>query len=95
MYGPQGTHHPNESVFVAIEAPSTLTIHHVSKPRYRLTVTLAPHADGTKITWNQEFEDPVVAARIRHIVEPANEQNLDRLQGLLAEGREAVPFRNG
>lgn len=26
-----------------------------------------------------ESEDSVVAARIRHIVEPANEQNLDRL----------------
>jgi hypothetical protein len=33
------------------------------------------------------FEDPAVAARIRHIVEPANEQNLDRLQSVLAEER--------
>ena len=33
----------------------------------------------------QEFEDSAVAARIRHIVEPANEQNLDRLLSVLAE----------
>jgi hypothetical protein len=26
-----------------------------------------------------------VAARIRHIVEPANEQNLDRLQSVLSD----------
>jgi len=32
----------------------------------------------------QEFEDSAVAARIRHIVEPANEQNLDRLLSALA-----------
>jgi hypothetical protein len=34
----------------------------------------------------REFEDSAVAARIRHIVEPANEQNLDRLLSVLAGG---------
>jgi uncharacterized protein YndB with AHSA1/START domain len=82
MHGPNGSHHPNESIFVRIDAPSTLVIHHVSGPRYVLTVTLAAHEGGTLVTWDQEFEDPAVAARIRHIVEPANEQNLDRLQAL-------------
>ena len=99
MHGPDGTHHPNESVFVEIPvrlkpatrdsvrtentAVSTLVIHHVSPPRYMLTITLAPNHRGTTITWVQEFEDPAVAARIRHIVEPANEQNLDRLLSVL------------
>jgi hypothetical protein len=32
----------------------------------------------------QEFESDEVAARLRRLVEPANEQNLDRLQSLLA-----------
>ena len=35
------------------------------------------------ILWAQEFEDNAVAGRIRHIVEPANEQNLNRLEALL------------
>ena len=87
MHGPEGTKHPNESVFREVQAPSRLVIHHVSKPRYVLTITLAAHEAGTAITWVQEFEDATVAARIRHIVEPANEQNLDRLQSLLAETR--------
>lgn len=86
MHGPNGSHHPNESVFVELHAPSRLVIHHVSKPRYVLTVTMASHDAGTAITWNQEFEDAAVAARIKHIVEPANEQNLDRLLSVLTRG---------
>lgn len=87
MQGPEGSNHPNESVFLELQVPSKLVIHHVSPPRYVLTVTLAEHETGTAITWNQEFEDAAVAARIRHIVEPANEQNLDRLLSVLVAGR--------
>jgi uncharacterized protein YndB with AHSA1/START domain len=84
MHGPDGSHHPNESVFLKLDAPSTLVIQHVSRPHYVLTVTLAAHEGGTAIRWAQEFENSVVAARLRHIVEPANEQNLDRLQSVLS-----------
>ncbi len=84
MHGPEGTKHPNESVFVELDAPSTLVIHHVSRPRYVLSVRLAAHEGGTALDWAQAFEDRVVAARLRHIVEPANEQNIDRLQAVLA-----------
>jgi uncharacterized protein YndB with AHSA1/START domain len=84
MHSPDGKHHPNESVFSRLDSPSTVVIQHVSKPRYVLTVSLAPHEAGTALLWDQVFEDSAVAARIRHIVEPANEQNLDRLQSVLA-----------
>jgi uncharacterized protein YndB with AHSA1/START domain len=84
MHGPDGSNHPNESVFLKLDAPSTIVIKHVSQPRFVLTVTLAVHERGTAIDWAQEFEDSGVAARIRHIVEPANEQNLDRLQSVLS-----------
>jgi uncharacterized protein YndB with AHSA1/START domain len=87
MHGPDGTHHPNESVFLEIDAPSRLVIKHVSRPHYVLTVTLAAHEEGTTINWSQELEDRVVASRLRHIVEPANEQNLDRLQSVLSAGK--------
>lgn len=86
MHGPNGTHHPNESVFLELRSAEGLVIHHVSLPRYTLTVSLAVHEAGTAITWVQEFEDAVVAARLRHIVEPANEENLDRLVAVLATG---------
>ena len=87
MHGPNGSQHPNESAFLELHAPSKVVIHHVSKPRYVLTITMAAHDHGTAITWSQEFEDAAGAARIRHIVEPANEQNLDRLVSVLAEER--------
>ena len=84
MHGPEGSNHPNESVFLKLEAPSTLVIQHVSQPHFMLTITLAAHEMGTAIRRVQEFEDAAAAARIRNIVGPANEQNLDRLQSLLA-----------
>lgn len=86
MHGPKATHHPNESEFVEIDPPSRVVIRHVSKPTYRLTVTLSPHEGGTAIDWDQRFDDAAVAERIRHIVEPANEQNLDRLEAELERG---------
>jgi uncharacterized protein YndB with AHSA1/START domain len=79
MHGPDGTNYPNESVFAEIEPPAKVVVDHVAPPIFRLTVTLAPSAGGTSVTWVQVFESPEVASRIEHIVVPANEQNLDRL----------------
>jgi uncharacterized protein YndB with AHSA1/START domain len=83
MHAPTGGNFQNESVFREVKAPFGLVIEHESMPRYVLTVTLAATEGGTRITWNQEFEDPAVAARIAHIVVPSNEENLDRLQTVL------------
>ncbi|HEX3084715.1 MAG TPA: SRPBCC family protein [Pyrinomonadaceae bacterium] len=84
MHGPDGSNHANESVFIEVESPSRIAIQHISPPHFTLTVTLTAHEGGTKITWVGVFEDPAVAERIRHIVEPANEQNLDRLESVLS-----------
>jgi len=62
-------------------------IEHVSQPRFTLTVTLTARGDETHLAWDQEFESPEVAARLRPLCEPASEQNLDRLQSLLASER--------
>src|SRR5690606_32302429 len=67
-----------------VHPPSKLVIHHVSPPRYVLTATPGSSDAGTAITWVQQFEDAAVVARLRHIVEPANEQNLDRLLTVLS-----------
>jgi uncharacterized protein YndB with AHSA1/START domain len=84
MHGPNGASYPNESVFREIEPDARIVIEHVVKPWYRLTVTLADHGDQTRLAWVQEFETPEIASKMRRISEPANEQNLDRLQSLLA-----------
>lgn len=80
MHGPGGKNYPNESVFRDIEPSRRVVIHHVSQPRYLLTILLEPTAEGgTLVGWTQEFEDPRVASGVAHLVVPANEQNLDRL----------------
>lgn len=79
MHGPDGRNHPNENIFLDIEAPHRVVIQHVGAPRKTLTITLAATATGTRIAWNQWFESAEVAKRIEHIILPANEQNLDRL----------------
>ncbi|HEY0823550.1 MAG TPA: SRPBCC domain-containing protein [Ramlibacter sp.] len=84
MHGPNGTDYANESVFREIEPDRRIVIEHVVKPWYRLTVTLAPRGDQTHLSWVQEFESPEAAAKMRRIVDTANEQNLDRLEAVLA-----------
>jgi len=80
MHGPDGKDYPNEIEIAEIEPPTRIVIHHVSQPRYLLTVTLASTADGgTLVGWSQDFEDPDVGHRMERIVVPANEQLLDRL----------------
>ena len=59
-------------------------IQHACAPLFRLSIELLPGDTGTRVLWTQVFEDPAVAAAVRHIVEPANEQNLDRLAAEVA-----------
>ena len=87
MHGPNGANYPNESVFRAIEPYTKIVIEHVGPPWYRLTVTLTPRGDQTKLAWLQEFESPAFAAKMRPLCATANEQNLDRLEAILASAR--------
>lgn len=87
MRGPDGRDYKNESIFAEIESPKKIVIEHVSGPKYRLTVVLAPSAAGTVVSWSQAFENSKVASDIEHIVVPANEQNLDRLSAEVAFAR--------
>lgn len=84
MHGPNGANYPNDQVFREIQRDAKIVIEHVSPPRYLLTVTLTPRGDATHLAWVQEFESPEMAARMRPLCQGANEQNLDRLESLLA-----------
>ncbi len=79
MIGPDGRAYHNESVFSAIERDRRVVIRHLSAPTFVLTIALDRTATGTRVDWEQVFDDPAVAASVRAIVEPSNEQNLDRL----------------
>jgi uncharacterized protein YndB with AHSA1/START domain len=84
MHGPNGANYPNESVFREIQPDTKIVIEHVVNPRFTLTITLTARGSQTHLAWHQEFESPETAAKLRPICETANEQNLDRLQSLLA-----------
>lgn len=61
-----------------------LVVRHVSQPHFTLSIRFDRTASGTTVTWEQAFDSPEVAASIKHIVEPANEQNLSRWQAEVA-----------
>lgn len=79
MHGPDGRDYKNESVFARVDPPTLVVVEHVCEPKYRLTITLAPTPAGTRVAWSQAFASAFMAERLKHIVVPANEQNLDRL----------------
>jgi uncharacterized protein YndB with AHSA1/START domain len=84
MHGPDGANYANESIFREIQPDRRIVIEHASPHWFRLTVTLTPSGDRTHLRWEQEFENPEVAEQLRTVCEPANEQNLDRLEGVLS-----------
>jgi uncharacterized protein YndB with AHSA1/START domain len=79
MHGPDGANYPNEYVFLEVEEPAKVVVQHVQEPKFRLTIALAPSGAGSSVSWIQDFESAETAERMKHIVVPANEQNLDRL----------------
>ena len=79
MRGPDGREYPNESEFIDITEPERVVIRHLSKPEFVLTITVTSADNGAVVDWVQEFESEAVAKQVAHIVEPSNEQNLDRL----------------
>lgn len=83
MHGPNGANYHNESFFREIEPDTRIVIEHVMQPWFRLTVTLTPRGDGTHLAWDQEFESPEIAAKLRPMCSNANEQVLNRLQALV------------
>jgi uncharacterized protein YndB with AHSA1/START domain len=84
MHGPNGANYPSASVFREITPDTKIVIEHVSQPLFTLTVTLTARGDQTHLAWRQEFESPEFAEKMRPVCEPANEQNLDRLESVLA-----------
>lgn len=85
FHGPDGKDYPNHNVFVVIEPARRVVIRHEDRTHgFRLTISLADEAGGTRVGWQQVFDDPAERDRMAPICVPANEQNLDRLQADVA-----------
>ena len=80
MHGPDGANYPNDNVFGEIIPNQKVVVEHPMQPVFRLTIELASSSTGTLVTWAQTFESDEVARQIEHIVVPANDENLQRLQ---------------
>ena len=80
MIGPDKATYPNLVSFDSVVPNRLVVLKHVLQPHFTLSIALTPSVTGTTVTWEQTFESPEVAASMRHIVEPANEQNLSRWQ---------------
>jgi uncharacterized protein YndB with AHSA1/START domain len=79
MHSPDGKNYTNESEFVDIVPNEKVVIRHHSQPNFTLTIAIKNSAKGSLVHWVQEFDNDEVANKVAHIVEPSNEQNLDRL----------------
>lgn len=85
MHGPDGADYPNESQFLEVSAPRRIVLRHLSRPEFRMTITLADESGGTRITWRMLFATVEECASVRSYAPAANEQNFDRLEAVLAK----------
>ncbi len=85
IVAPDGQRYWNENRFVTLDAPQHLELDHIVAPHFTLTVTLRPDSGGTQLAWWQRFETAELRQVLEAICIPANEQNLDRLDAVLAD----------
>jgi len=80
MRGPDANEYPMDKVFVHVDAPERLVIDHIDAVHgFRMFMLFHDVPQGTRLTWIMVFDHADEAAKVRPFVEPANEQNFDRL----------------
>jgi len=84
MCAPDGKRFANASRFTEIVEPSRVALEHTSKPHFFLAFELQDVDGGTLVVMRQTFDSSDECARIAKYAGDGNEQNLDRLQALLA-----------
>jgi len=88
MHGPDGTDHPNESVFREVVAPQRVVFEHLSQAHhFFMTITFTARGNKTLVAWRQVFDTAAHKQRIAEFVSAANEQNLSRLANEVARVR--------
>jgi len=81
LHGPDGSNYPNVNVFQSVEPPNRVEVEHLSEDHhFVLKITFTDQGSQTLVGWEQTFDSVEHKQHIAPWVEPANEQNLDRLQ---------------
>jgi uncharacterized protein YndB with AHSA1/START domain len=85
MHGPSGQDFHNQCVFERLEPPSYLEFDHLREMHfYKAIVTFTEVPGGTRLEWTMRFDTAGELAPIRNFIARANEENLDRLETVLA-----------
>lgn len=84
MTNSDGADFVNSSTFLEIEAPARIVLfHHEPVHAFRMTMTYAEEAGGTRLTWLMAFEPTEENKALARFLAAANEQNYDRLEQVL------------
>ena len=87
MHGPDGASYPNENVFRSVDPPDRVEVEHMSEDHhFLLSITFVRDGGRTRVGWQQTFDTAEHRLAIAQWVEPANEQNLERLAREVARG---------
>lgn len=88
MHGPNNMDFNNTCVFKRIEPPGYLEFDHLKEMHfYKAMVTFTEVPEGTMVEWTMRFNSAEELAPIRAFIEPANEENLDKLEAALKSER--------
>ena len=83
FHGPDGKDYENEWRFRDLVENELIDFDHTVLPLFRMVISLEEAEGGTLVRWQMTFEKAEVLKAIRHIIEPANEENFDRLAAVL------------
>lgn len=83
MHSPDGQSFDNNSYFVELSPGEKVVIRHDCPPHFTLAVSLHRVDGGTRLVWEQEFENAEVATAVKARAGSANEENVDRLTRVL------------
>lgn len=85
MHGPNGADYPNHNVFEEIVPLERIVLKHLSNPEFQVTATFEDLGGRTRFVFRQLFMKTAVFEQAKQYCAEANEQNLDRLNAVLAE----------
>ena len=85
MHAPDGTSYPMSNQFLEVVPPERIVLRHrQAGHEFELHMCYdAVDSAQTRLRWCMRFESAVEAARVRAIVSQANEENFDRLEGVV------------
>ena len=90
MHGPDGKDYPLTKEFVEVAAGERIVLRQLGgMHQFRMAMSFADEAGGTRVTWQMRFDSPEEGERVRAFVAAANEENFDHLETLLAAEAEA------